>query len=114
MLNLQPRRSHSLDRVCDRQDLSLRSLSLFCAEAGARGAAWAANQPADLPRARLLDAGYCCVAQEGRIGIAIAPPAGEGGASWCGEGLGSCIGLATSCSSMVASTLLLAGTLLWH
>ncbi|KAK9836947.1 hypothetical protein WJX81_001853 [Elliptochloris bilobata] len=62
-----------------RLELALRGLSLFCAEARSRGPAWAPSRPADLPRARLLDAGYCCIAQEGRIGISISPPAGPGG-----------------------------------
>lgn len=63
-----------------RLDLTVRGLSLFCAEAAARGPAWAPARAADLPRARLLDAGYSCVAQEGRIAVAIAPPAGPEGA----------------------------------
>lgn len=47
------------------QELAVRTISVFCAEAAERSAAWDASKQQDLPSCHLLDEGYTCVAQEG-------------------------------------------------
>jgi len=61
------------------QTLELRSLSVFCADAAARGDWWLAAAPADVPGAHLLRSGYHLIAAEPLLHIALRPPASDDG-----------------------------------
>ncbi len=63
------------------QTIELRSSSMFCAEAAARGREWESGAAADVPGAHLLRAGYHLIASEPLLRVALRPPTGDDGPS---------------------------------
>ncbi len=56
------------------QSVRLRAISVFAADASARGTEWAPGRAADVPGWHLLRAGYALIAREPLLELAVRPP----------------------------------------
>eukprot|EP00884_Botryococcus_braunii_P013484 jgi/Botrbrau1/22136/Bobra.0206s0060.1 len=56
------------------QELEVQTISVFGGKAAARGAEWDTGTARDIPSCHLLEEGFTCIAQEGRLCVTLRQP----------------------------------------